>query len=385
MFWSERLVEAWIEHQFTWSDDLHQTWNYESGCVLRAVEAVWRRTGKALYFERIRAILDSLVDMNGLIRTYVLEDYNLDQIQEGKLLFTLYEQTREERYRRAIERLLCQLRGQPRTETGGFWHKKIYPYQMWLDGVYMTAPFLAQYAQTFQQPAWFDVAVEHALTMERQTRDRVTGLLYHGWDESREQRWADPKTGCSSVFWGRAMGWYAMAIVDILDFLPVDHSRRGQLVGIFHRLMRAVVAVQDGVSGLWYQVLDQSERQGNYLESSCSAMFVYALAKGVRLHYLQDSFLPAAERAYHGLLTHALHVDEAGRPQLEFCNAVAGLGGDPYRDGSFDYYVHERIVVNDPKAIAAFILASVEMERWDMDGAEDRRDGYANVCHMRGQ
>ncbi|MCL6597197.1 MAG: glycoside hydrolase family 88 protein [Alicyclobacillus macrosporangiidus] len=356
-----RMADACAQRAFAWSDGLHASWNYESGCVLRAVREIGRRTGRTEYLAFVREVVDGLVDADGRIRTYVLEEYNLDQINEGKLLFRLYAETGDARYRRAAERLRMQLEGQPRTQAGGFWHKKIYPYQMWLDGGYMAAPFLAEYAYTFARPAWFDTAAEHLLLLEQVTRDPNTGLLYHGWDETREQRWANPATGRSPEFWGRAIGWFAMAVVDVLDFLPVNHPRRGQLVGVFERLMHAVAAVQDEATGLWYQVLDKAGHPGNYLESSCSAMFAYALAKGVRRGYLSRGFSGVAERAFDGLVAHHLRLDGDGRPHLMHCNAVAGLGGKPYRDGSYAYYVGERVVEDEPKAVAAFLLAGLEV------------------------
>lgn len=338
------------------------TWHYENGCVLKGVEQLWKRAHEERYLTYIKDIMDQFVDADGLIQDYKIEDYNLDQINEGKLLFTLWRETGESKYKEAIERLMTQMRGQPKTDMGGFWHKKIYPYQMWLDGVYMASPLLAAYGRVCEQPEWLDVAANQILTMERVARDKRTGLLYHAYDESREQRWANETSGCSPQFWGRAMGWFAMAIVDVLDDLPRDHAKRGQIVGIFHRFASAVVTYQDAETGLWSQVLDQPHRSGNYQETSCTAMFAYALAKGAKHGYLEGRFLTAAQRAFEGIVKHRIRLDDDGHPHLTYCNAVAGLGGKPYRDGSYEYYVGESVVEDDAKAVGPFILAALELE-----------------------
>jgi unsaturated rhamnogalacturonyl hydrolase len=237
---------------------------------------------------------------------------------------------------------------------------------MWLDGLYMGAPFLAQYAATFGEPAAFDDVVTQYVLMEKHARDETTGLLYHGWDESRQQKWADPKTGRSPSFWGRAMGWYAMGLVETLDFVPRDHPRRGELVAILGRLASAIVRVQDPKSGVWFQVLDQGAREGNYLEASASAMFCFALLKASRLGYLDATYAEAGRRAYAGLLKEFVGTDSDGLVDIHRVCQVAGLGGDPererYRDGTFTYYVNERVRDNDPKAVGPFIFASLEME-----------------------
>lgn len=200
-------------------------------------------------------------------------------------------------------------------------------------------------------------------SLRKRTRDRKTGLLYHGWDESREQRWADDETGCSPHFWGRAIGWYVMAVVDVLDHLPVDHAQRGQIAGIFERLYGALVRVQDPDTGLWHQVLGEEGKEGNYVEATASSMIVYAGAKALRKGYLSSGYAEAVEKGYKGLLQHLVEVDADGRVQLHQNNKGAGLGGNPYRDGSYDYYIQEPVVTNDPKGVGPFILACSEMER----------------------
>lgn len=338
-------------------------WDYTHGVVFTGFEQVWQRTKDPKYFDYIKAGIDPLIDENGNIQSYKPADYKLDDLNCGKMLFTLYRQDPQAKYKKALYALRGQIATQPRTSDGGFWHKKIYPHQMWLDGIYMGAPFYAEFGKTFHEPQDFDDAAKQIILIAQHTRDPKTGLFYHGWDESKTQKWANPKTGCSPNFWGRAMGWYAMAIVDTLDYLPQDHPQRARILAIFRGMMGAVRKVQDGQSGLWYQVLDQGSRPGNYLEASASCMFVYAAAKGVRKGYLDKSFLPMADRGYQGIIHRLITADKKGVLTLTQCNEVAGLGGSPrYRDGSFAYYISEPVVNNDNKAVGAFILASTEME-----------------------
>jgi unsaturated rhamnogalacturonyl hydrolase len=337
-------------------------WHYEEGLALKAIDQVGRATGAAGYLHFVKDTADLFVGPDGAIRTYRADEYNLDQINPGKVLFPLYRDTGDERYRKAILLLRGQLERQPRTDSGGFWHKQIYPHQMWLDGLYMAAPFYAEYARTFGEPAGLDDVAHQFILAERHTRDPGTGLLYHAWDESRQQRWASPDTGCSPHFWGRAMGWYAMALADALDFFPADHPRRQEILAIFERLAEAVARVQDQATGLWYQVLDQGGRAGNYLEASASCMFAYALARGARLGYLPASSLAAARKGYEGIVRDLISVDADGLLTLDRICAVAGLGGNPYRDGSYEYYVGEPVAANDYKGVGPFILASLEIE-----------------------
>ncbi len=364
--WAEKLAASEMKRQ---GDSLFPDknpkakWAYETGVFLKGLEAIWTRTGDAKYYNYLRAVIDSYLESDGTIKTYRLEDYNLDNINTGKLLLTLYQKTREEKYRKAAFLLKKQIEGQPRTKEGGFWHKKIYPYQMWLDGIYMASPFLAEFARLFAQPAGFDEVANQILWIESHTRDSRTGLLFHGWDESRAQEWADPKTGCSKSFWGRAMGWYAMALVDVLDFLPVKHPRRTAVIDVLKRLSKAVASYQDSRSGLWYQVVDQGKRDKNYLEASASSMFVYALAKGFRNGYLDKKYAAVAVRGYEGLTRQLIRVDPDGMVSLTQICSVGGLGGAQKRDGTFAYYMSEPVVSNDLKGVGAFLMASIEIDR----------------------
>ena len=357
--WSASMASSVMQR----SPVLSRRWHYEPGVALLALKQLWQETGEQEIYAFIKRNIDEFVGPDGSIRTYRPEEYNLDQINEGKLLFFLYETTGDERYKKAASLLREQLRTHPRTEEGGFWHKQIYPYQMWLDGIYMASPFYAEFAARFDEPAGFEDVAHQIIAIEGHTRDPDTGLLYHAWDECKYQKWADPHTGCSPHFWGRALGWYAMAIVDVLDYLPEDHARRAQIVSIFRSTMSAVAQVQDPASGVWYQVLDRGDRPGNYLESSASCMFVYAIAKGIRKGILGEEYLVVARRGFDGILAEFVTVDKDGLVNLDGICAVAGLGGKRYRDGSFEYDVGEPVIANEYKGVGPFIMASVEMEK----------------------
>ncbi|WP_438495245.1 glycoside hydrolase family 88/105 protein [Paenibacillus sp. IHBB 3054] len=336
-----------------------ERWAYVPGMLLMAMARAGVQLAEPEYLSFMTRHMDSFIREDGSIRSYTLEEYNLDQINQGKNLFRLYQQTGETRYAEAAHLLAAQLIGHPRTSEGGFWHKKVYPFQMWLDGLYMASPFLAEYGKVFQRPELIDEAAHQLLLVERRTRDPRTGLLYHGWDESREQEWADSSTGLSSHFWSRAMGWYAMAVVDCLEHFPVTHPQRGTIIGIFQRMCGALAEVQDSKTGLWYQVLDQAGRKGNYLEASGSCMFVYAMAKGLRLRYLEPSFKDVMLQGYEGILAHLTSEDEQGVHLHKICHG-AGLSKD--RNGSYDYYISEAMVSDAAMGVAPFLLASLEVE-----------------------
>jgi len=339
-------------------------WNYDEGVVLKGMEGVWQQTADRTYFKYIQQSMDNLVSKDGsTITGYKADDYTLDNILCGRNLLMLYNVTGSEKYFKAATMLYDQLKKQPRTPEGGFWHKKRYPDQMWLDGLYMAESFYAQYAGMMHKEADFDDIANQFILMEKHARDAKTGLLYHGWDYSKKERWSNMQTGLSQEFWGRADGWYAMALVDVLDYFPQDHLKRPELIAILNRLATAITKYQDPKTGVWYDILDKPEGKGNYLEASASSMFTYALAKGVRNGYLAESYLPVAEKAYKGLLTQFITTDASGAVTLKGTVSVSGLGGQPYRDGTYGYYLSEKVVDNDPKGVGAFLQAAVEMER----------------------
>jgi unsaturated rhamnogalacturonyl hydrolase len=368
--WAEKMAASEMQRQgdaLCFGKAPKSKWAYETGVFLKGLEAVSARTGDKKYHDYLKNVIDSYLDADGNIRTYKLEDYNIDNINTGKQLLALYQKTGDEKYRKAATQLMKQLQTHPRTKEGGFWHKRIYPYQMWLDGIYMGSPFYAQYSRMFDQPAGFDDVANQVIWMESHARDNKTGLLYHGWDESKTQEWADPATGLSKNFWGRAMGWYAMALVDVLDYLPENHPKRGQIIGIFQRLSKAVANYQDGETGLWYQVVDQGKRQGNYLEASASSMFVYAFAKGTRKGYIAREYSATATKGYAGLIKKLIQADPDGKINLTQVCSVAGLGGPTRRNGTFEYYVGEPVVSNDLKGVGSFIMASIEVDQLAAD------------------
>ncbi len=337
-------------------------WAYDQCVVLKGIEGLWLRTGDKKYFDYIQKSMDFFVNDDGSIRTYKLSNYNIDNVLCGRSLLMLYNVLGKEKYYKAAATLRDQLRTQPRTGEGGFWHKQIYPSQMWLDGLYMGETFYADWAKTFHEDTAFNDIAKQFMLMEKLARDPKTGLLYHGYDESRQQQWADKTTGRSPNVWARAMGWYGMALVDVLENFPANNAGRDSLERILNRFAAAVVKYQDKKTGLWYDIVDMPGKDKNYVEASASSMLVYTLAKGVRLGALASSkYLPAAKKGYAGIISNFIKT-ENGQVNLHGTVSVSGLGGTPYRDGSYDYYTGEKVVVNDPKGVGAFLLASNEME-----------------------
>jgi len=338
-------------------------WSYDMGVVLKGFEGIWMNTGDVSYFNSIQKKIDFFVKDDGSIKNYELEEYNIDHVNNGKLVLLLYRVLGREKYKKAADLLRSQLKTHPRTKEGGFWHKKIYTNQMWLDGLYMGGPFYAEYAMLFEGSAFDDIANQFTW-MENHARDAKTGLLYHAWDESKEQKWANKETGTSPFFWARAMGWYADALVDALDYFPVDHPKRQALIDILNRLVNAIEKQQDKATGLWYDIMNYNGpgKEKNYFEASASCQFTYAIAKGVRKGYLPAAKLAIAKRSYAGIVKRFIKV-ENGQTNLHGTVKVSGLGGNPYRDGSFEYYMSEPVIVNDPKGVGAFLLASTEMEK----------------------
>lgn len=360
---SEKMANTVLD---IWSDSLWVgrpfKWTYDQGVVLEGISGLWQRTADKKYWEYIRKSMDHFVQPDGSIRTYDPKSYNLDNVKNGRNLLLLYKVTGQVKYLKAAGILRDQLRTQPRTTEGGFWHKKIYPYQMWLDGLYMGEPFYAEYSALMGDTSAFTDITNQFVFMERHSRDVATGLLYHGWDESKKEQWADKMTGRSPHVWARAMGWYGMALVDALEYYPVDHPGRKQLLPILDRFAEAVKKAQDHRTGVWPDILDAPLRKGNYFEASGSCMFVYTLAKAVRLGYLPESYLVVAKKGYQGIEKQFVEVVNAEKVNLKGTVSVSGLGGKPYRDGSFEYYMREKVITNDPKGVGAFLLASNEIE-----------------------
>ena len=364
--WSERMAqsemtrfpEPWMIEKAT-----KPRWGYTHGLVVKSILETWKEPGNQAYFDYAKIYADSLINADGKIRMNYLS-FNIDNVNPGKALFDLYDQTHDSRYKVAMDTLVKQMSEQPRTSEGGFWHKKIYENQMWLDGIFMASPYLAQYGKEFNDTTLFDEVVNQVTLMAKYSYDANTGLYFHGWDESRKQLWANKETGCSPNIWSRSIGWYAAAVVDILDYLPETTKGRDEILAIVDTLAQNIVKYQDPESGVWWQVTDQGNREGNYLESSASALFVYFLSKSINKGYIpEEDYLVATTKGFNGMIKEFIKEEADGTYTLVNCCAVAGLGGKGNRDGSFAYYISEPIIENDPKSVGSFILAALEFEK----------------------
>jgi len=364
--WSERMArsemkrfaEPWMIENAT-----KPRWGYTHGLVVKAMLETWKSSGDKAYYDYAKIYADSLIDAKGKIKMDYLS-FNLDNVNPGKILFDFYAQTKDKRYKIAMDTLRKQLKEQPRTSGGGYWHKLKYTHQMWLDGLFMATPFLAQYGATFGDKAAFADVLNQISLINKKTYDPKTGLYYHGWDESKEQAWGNKVTGCSPNFWSRSIGWYAASLVDALDYLPKETKGRERVLAIVRNLAATLIRYQDPASGVWYQVTDQGNRKGNYLESSASSMFVYFLSKSINKGYIAKSYVAPTTKAFNGLIKTFIKNEADGTITITNCCSVAGLGGDKvYRDGSFEYYIGEPVIENDPKSVGPFILASIQFEK----------------------
>ncbi len=363
--WSLRIMDSeMIRTPKACNLDFQPTlkWDYCHGVELQAFLNAYDRYGLDKYFNYVKEYCDTMLTADGHIVSYKPSELSLDRINTGKIFFRMYERTKDEKYRKAMDMLRSQLTCQPRTSEGGFWHKLVYPNQMWLDGIYMASPFYAEYTFRNNRPEDYQDVLNQFLVIARHTYDPANGLYRHAWDESKSQKWANIETGQSAHVWGRAMGWYAMALVDALPFIPKHEAGRDKVLDILSNVAAQMKRTQDAKSGVWYQVLDESGKEGNYLEATVSTMFVYTLYKAVRLGYINRSYLDVAEKGYQGILKTFITVDVNGLVSINHCCAVAGLGGNPYRSGDYDYYIHEKIRSNDAKAVGPFINASLERE-----------------------
>lgn len=341
-------------------------WNYTTGLELLAIRdagEAWNRPDFIAYADRY---YDTIVQADGSVLTYSRAKYNLDHICPGRALFSLYNRTGEQRYAQVLDTLYAQLRAQPRNFDGGFWHKAVYPHQMWLDGLYMAEPFYAEYAMTHLTGAALDDAVadivNQFVTVGKHTWDPATGLYRHAYDDSREMFWCDSISGQSAHAWCRAMGWYAMAIVETMQYLGKNDATR-PMQAILERIYDVLPKYADPRTGMWYQVLDQPGREGNYLESTGSVMFVYAQLKAVRLGYLPEEMREEALHRYEQFVDRFIRENADGTISMTDCCAVAGLGGKQRRSGTFEYYISEPVIENDCKGVGPFIWASLEYDR----------------------
>jgi unsaturated rhamnogalacturonyl hydrolase len=365
--WPVRIAQSFLAMHPDSIDYPNETksrkWNYEQGVMLEALFHMWQYGADSLYLKYIEKNLDYYIEDDGKIRTYRMEEFQLDNITPGKVVLRLYEMTRDQKYRIAADTLRLQLSLQPRTPEGGFWHKRIYPNQMWLDGLYMAEPFYAYYAKLFDDAAAFNDVAKQFFLVRQHCYDPRTGLYFHAWDESKQQRWANPETGCSPNLWGRSIGWLAVALVDVLDHFPENRPERTDLLRMLNDLSASLLKQRDEKTKLWYQVIDKPDVKGNYLEASASAMFTYAFAKGANRGYLPADFRARAEESFQGIIKHLVSIDSSGIVHLEHVCSVGGLGGNPYRDGSVAYYLSEPQRTDDFKGYGPFLMAAIELEK----------------------
>ena len=374
---TEQLLDEYINYLMDHSDSEHPAWNLEmirsgknnkwtyiDGCMITGILELYEITGEARYLDFADRFLSGFVEEDGSIRTYDVEEYSLDNVNPAKNLITMYGLTGKEKYRKAIELVRSQLSTMPRTPEGNFWHKLIYPNQVWLDGIYMALPFYMEYEKRFDAQKDCQDICRQIANVEIRMRDPKTGLYYHGYDASRKMYWADPDTGCSPNFWLRAEGWFIRGLVDVLEIMK-DLPMQAESVHLQHMLLdlaRALSKYQDP-SGLWYQLIALPELEGNYLETSGTALISAALLKAVRLGFLPESFRAIGEKAFYGIVDHRLTKNADGTPCVTGICLVAGLGGEQHRDGSVAYYLSEPVVQNDAKGVGPLLLAYTEMLR----------------------
>jgi unsaturated rhamnogalacturonyl hydrolase len=339
-------------------------WNYEYGYFLTGVFRLYEQTQDKRYFDYVQQWADHFIDEQGKLDTtqYRVDEYRLDDVLPGRLFLFLYEKTKDEKYKHAADILKDHLEHQPKTKDGGYWHKEIYPYQMWLDGIYMGDVYSTQYATVFQQPKMYEDAIHQIKLIYQHTLDPKTGLLYHGWDESKNKVWAHPEKGTSPEFWGRAIGWYMMALTECLDYIPKNHPERKDVVKIFQDLSASLLKYQDKKSLLWYQVIDKGDQPGNWIETSCSAMFAYAYAKGAHQGILDKHYLDNANKVFGALVNDYVYFDDQGKLYFEQTVKVGTLNPKVSK-GDFPYYISTERRINDYKGLASLLMLSLELDK----------------------
>lgn len=350
-------------------------WCYEDGCVYRGLAALDFLDPTGPWFDHLKRLINRQVAEDGTLAGYDIEEFNIDNILSGRVLFMLADRTGDPRYMKAAGHLAEQLARHPRTATGNYWHKLRYPHQVWLDGLYMGLPFQIEFGQRTGAPELVDDAVNQFVSALRLTHDPTSGLYAHGYDESRQQRWADPETGRSPAIWGRALGWMAMALVDMIGLIGPQAAETSGLAGYatdFARRMRE----HQRADGRWYQITDMPDLEGNYPESSATAMMAYFYLVGARLG-IPACDAATGDRALDGLLKYALRADEDGNLQLHDVCHVAGLGGfgGNYRNGTPEYYLTEPLAPDDAKGVGPLMMAIAERRA-------AQAAGTAPIAHM---
>ena len=343
-------------------------WNYTTGLELKSFMDATKRYDLPEVVSYVKAWADTMATENGEVYSYKKSNYNVDHICPARIYFDLHDMygSQDKSYRRVLRKIREQIDSQPRTKSGEFWHKKIYPHQVWLDGFYMALPFYAEYTARYaskeQKDSLFTDIVHQFVAGAENTYDPATGLFRHAWDESKSMFWCDPETGLSAHAWGRATGWYAIALVEVLDYLPKTHPGYRTLIEQLNYFLEVLPKWADKQTGMWYQVLDCPDREGNYQESTCSIMFTYAFLKGLRRGYIDDSHAEYIMGLYPKFIDRFIKENPDGTISMTDCCAVGGLGGAQMRKGDFDYYLSEPIIDNDCKGVGPFIWASLEWE-----------------------
>lgn len=366
------IFERYIKNYMNEFDKLDRCfWNYEDGCVLIGAQAMYEATGDEYYFESIRSFIDRYVKEDGIMY-YDPEEYNIDKIPSGRVLYLLYRKTGNETYRKAIELLMGQLRNHPRTECGSFWHKKIYPYQIWLDGLYMGLPFYMMYENDFGGDNYGDI-MQQFRNAKKYLYDEKTHLYYHAYDEKKEMFWADKETGLSANFWSRALGWYLMALADCYELMPESQKEyREELAALWKEAVDGMLLYQDQESGLFYQLTALADQEGNYLETSASSMVAYSILKGCRLGVLPEADYRAKGEEILIALETRMFTIKNGKLELGGMCKGAGLGpaDNLKRDGSVAYYLSEGVVHDEQKGTGAAMMAYSEWLRLRKTGIE---------------
>jgi unsaturated rhamnogalacturonyl hydrolase len=363
--WSERTALSILsKYPKAWQLDGNDKpkWDYKMGLVLSGFEKLYVQTKDKKYVNYIKEYADEMIDSDGNLKKYDEKEYNIDYLNPGKLLFNLYDITKDSRYQKVIGQLRNQLQNQPRTPSGGFWHKQIYPNQMWIDGLYMGEPFYTQFTVKYEKGKNLDDIARQFELVQNHIVDKKTGLVYQAWDENKEIAWADKQTGTSPTIWGRGIGWYMLALVETLDYFPKSHPKRKVLVDYLNQISKSVDQYKSP-SGLWYQIADKPELYGNYEEPSASAMIIYAFAKGADKGYLSSSYKAAAKKSFDSFVKQFVKVDKKGEVNILNVSSNVGLGGKPFRDGTNDYYLTAKTKENGAVGFGAFLLAAIELNK----------------------